>query len=84
MVANKPSEQERLHVELRLREQLSRLAGRDADTTASVPAPARKPAAGPPGPELLRQNQTSGHSGCSGRLQSDEGNHLHGSGARWR
>jgi tetratricopeptide (TPR) repeat protein len=78
MVANKPSEQERLHeMELRLREQLSRLAESDADTTASVPAAKRESQLlCDQGQMLLRQNQTKeAFELFEQALQSDEGNH---------
>ena len=76
LVAQKPAEQEHLReIELRLREQLSRLAESDAD--ASVPAAKRESQLlCDQGQMLLRQNQTKEAFEVFERaLQTDEGNH---------
>ena len=78
LVARKPAEQERLReIELRLREQLSRLAESDADTSASVPAAKRESQLlCDQGQMLLRQNQTKeAFEVFEQALKSDEGNH---------
>jgi tetratricopeptide (TPR) repeat protein len=76
LVARKPAEQERLReIELRLREQLSRLA--ESDTTTSVPATKRESQLlCEQGQMLLRQNQTKeAFELFEQALQADEGNH---------
>jgi tetratricopeptide (TPR) repeat protein len=78
LVARKPAEQERLReIELRLREQLGRLAESDADTSVSVPAARRESQLlCDQGQMLLRQNQTSEAFDLFERaLQADERNH---------
>ena len=78
LVARKPAEQERLReIELRLREQLGRLAESDTDATAQVPATKRESQLlCDQGQMLLRQNQTSEAFDLFERaLQSDERNH---------
>ena len=76
LVARKPAEQERLReIELRLREQLSRLAESDADT--SLPAAKRESQLlCDQGQMMLRQNQTNEAFELFERaLQADERNH---------
>lgn len=78
LVARKPAEQERLReIELRLREQLGRLAESDADSSASVPAAKRESQLlCDQGQMLLRQNQTKeAFEVFEQALKSDEGNH---------
>jgi len=78
LVARKPAEQERLHeIELRLREQISRLAESDADDTSGIPAAKRESQLlCDQGQMLLRQNQTHEAFALFERaLQTDEHNH---------
>src|SRR3954454_14972584 len=78
LVALKPAEQERLReIELRLREQLGRLAESGADPTTRVPAAKRESQLlCDQGQMLLRQNQTKEAFELFERaLQTDEGNH---------
>jgi tetratricopeptide (TPR) repeat protein len=78
LVARKPAERERLHeIELRLHEQLSRLAESDTDATDSVPAAKRESQLlCDQGQMLLRQNQTHEAFELFERaLQADERNH---------
>jgi tetratricopeptide (TPR) repeat protein len=78
LVASKPAEQERLReIELRLREQLGRLAESDTDSSATVPAAKRESQLlCDQGRMLLRQNQTrEAFDLFEQALQADEGNH---------
>jgi len=78
LVARKPAEQERLReIELRLREQLSRLAESDADTSTTVPAAKRESQLlCDQGRMVLRQNQTrEAFDLFEQALQADAGNH---------
>src|SRR5215213_6290781 len=78
LVARKPAEQERLReIELRLREQLSRLMESDANTSTTVPAAKRESQLlCDQGRMLLRQNQTKeAFEVFEQALKSDEGNH---------
>jgi tetratricopeptide (TPR) repeat protein len=78
VVAHKPAEQERLReIELRLREQLSRLAESDAEDTNSLPATKRESQLlCDQGQMLLRQNQTKEAFELFERaLRADDHNH---------
>jgi Tfp pilus assembly protein PilF len=78
LVARKPAEQERLReIELRLREQISRLAESDAGATERIPAAKRESQLlCDQGQMLLRQNQTDEAFELFERaLKADERNH---------